>query len=64
MTGSEPEVRQVARHKHTRPLLEQFRRWLDSQMFLPKSPLGQPATYTHNQWGSLCRYVKKGGIFD
>lgn len=58
----EPMVRQAARSEHARPLLDQFRSWLDSQTFLPKSPLGQAATYTLNQWDALCRYLDDGEL--
>ena len=55
-------MRQAARREHARPLLDQFRSWLDSQTFLPKSPLGQAATYTLNQWDALCRYLDDGEL--
>jgi transposase len=62
MADSEPQVRVAARREHARPLLDQFRSWLGSQTFLPKSPLGQAATYTHNQWDALCRYLDDGEL--
>ena len=62
VADSEPKVRVAARCEHARPLLDQFRSWLDRQTFLPKSPLGQAATYTLNQWDALCRYVDDGEL--
>ena len=62
VADSEPQVRQAARREHARPLLDQFRSWLDGQTFLPKSPLGQAATYTLNQWDALCRYLDDGQL--
>ena len=62
VADSEPQVRVAARREHARPLLDQFRSWLDSQTFLPKSQLGQAATYTLNQWDALCRYVEDGEL--
>jgi hypothetical protein len=42
--------------------LDAYRSWLDSQTFLPKSLLGQAATYTLNQWDALIRYVEDGEL--
>ncbi len=55
-------MRQTARHEHGVPLLDQFRSWLDSHSFLPKTPLGQAATYTLNQWDAPCRYLDDGEL--
>jgi ATP-dependent exoDNAse (exonuclease V) alpha subunit len=43
-------------------LLAEFRTWLDGQQFLPKSPTGEAARYTRNQWEALNRYVEDGRL--
>ena len=53
-----------ARQKYSRPILEQFKSWLDNEMMtgriLPKSEIKKAFTYTLNQWESLCRYTEEG----
>ena len=53
-----------ARQKVSRPILEQFKSWLDKEMMsgriLPKSEIKKAFTYTLNQWESLCRYTEEG----
>jgi transposase len=53
-----------ARQKYSRPILEQFKTWLDNEMMtgriLPKSEIKKAFTYTLNQWESLCRYTEEG----
>lgn len=56
------EVRQAQRVEHGLPLLTDLGRWLDEQSFLPKSLIGQAATYTRNQWAALNRYVEDGDL--
>jgi len=36
--------------------------WLDEQELLPKSLIGQAATYTRNQWDALERYLEDGDL--
>lgn len=55
-------TRQSLRVEHAQPLLETLRAWLDEQVFLPKSLIGQAATYTLNQWQALNRYVEDGDL--
>ena len=43
-------------------MLAEFRTWLDGQQFLPKSPTGEAARYTRNQWEALNRYVEDGRL--
>jgi transposase len=53
-----------ARQKLSRPILEEFRAWLDEEQkggrILPKSPIRTALTYTLNQWAALCRYTEAG----
>jgi transposase len=53
-----------ARQKYSRPILEQFKAWLDKEMMtgriLPKSEIKKAFTYTLNQWNALCRYTEEG----
>lgn len=57
-----PTERQALRAEHAAPLLNAFKRWLDEQEFLPKSRIGQAATYARNQWDALNRYLEDGDL--
>ena len=52
------------RQQHARPILNEFRTWLDEQSLqvLPKSPLAAAIRYTLNQWDALCRYTDDGQL--
>ncbi len=52
------------RQEHAKPLLEEFKLWLDenSKKAPPQSPLGQAFTYALNQWDKLIRYVDDGRL--
>lgn len=54
--------RQALRAEHSAPVLSDFKQWLNNQEFLPKSVIGQAATYTRNQWEALNRYVEDGDL--
>ena len=57
------EERRAARQEHALPILQAFRKWIDEQQpLLPKSPIGQAATYTLNQWDALLRYCDDGEL--
>jgi transposase len=56
------EVRQAKRAEHAVPLLAELGQWLEGETFLPKSLIGQAATYTRNQWTALNRYVEDGDL--
>jgi transposase len=60
----EADVRRAARQEHALPRLAEFRAWLDSDCAdcLPKSPIGQAATYALNQWAALVRYCEDGEL--
>ena len=53
-----------ARQKHSQPLLEEFKGWLEKETMsgriLPKSDIKKAFTYTLNQWNALNRYVQEG----
>lgn len=53
---------QSLREKHSRPLLDELKSWLDGEEFLPKSLSGKAATYTRNQWSGLNRYIESGEL--
>ncbi|MHB9841716.1 IS66 family transposase [Paraburkholderia terrae] len=50
------------RQKHSVPVLEAFRAWLDelAPKVTPQSLLGKAIAYTRNQWEYLSRYVTDG----
>jgi hypothetical protein len=60
--GQSAKVRQAQRVEHALPLLADLNRWFNQQSFLPKSLIGQAATYTRNQWAALNRYVEDGDL--
>jgi transposase len=51
-----------ARQTQSRPLVEQFKAWLDSSAnsVLPESALGKAVQYCLNQWHKLERYLESG----
>ncbi len=56
------EARQQLRQQESLPLLNDFKRWLDSMHVLPKGALGQAITYAKNQWPKLLTYLEDGRI--
>ena len=60
--GKAHQERRELRQKYSVPLLGELRAWLDGQLFLPKSPTGEAARYTRNQWAALNRYVEDGRL--
>jgi transposase len=58
------DARRDFRQQHALPIWSNFRTWLDEQSprLLPKSPIGQAATYTNNQWNALVRYCEDGEL--
>ncbi len=57
-----PEARRAFRAEHAAPLLAELQTWLDAQQLLPKSLIGQAASYTRNQWEALNRYLEDGDL--
>jgi transposase len=58
----EDERRRQLRQELALPILEQFRRWLETERaeVLPKSPMGEAIGYTLNNWSALIRYTEAG----
>jgi transposase len=52
------------RQQHSRPLLDDFRAWLESESpkVLPKSDARGAMDYTLNNWTALCRYTESGWL--
>ena len=52
------------RQQHARPILAEFRTWLDEQspQVLPKSPIALEIRYALNQWDALCRDTDHGQL--
>ncbi|WP_458031924.1 IS66 family transposase, partial [Providencia stuartii] len=54
--------RHQLRQEEAKPILDEFKQWLDSQNVLPKGLLGKAITYTQNQWPKLLTYLEDGDI--
>lgn len=56
--------RRSYREEHATPILDTIHAWLQEHRpgFLPKSPLGDAARYTTNQWDALRRYAHNGDL--
>jgi transposase len=57
-----PEQRRYCRRRHSKPLLKQFKRWLNRhhKTVLPKTPIGKAIQYTLNHWRALNNYLRHG----
>lgn len=62
--GDNSEQRGARRDAHTRPLLEDLRRWVEEtrEVTAPKTPLGQALGYLHRQWKRLVLFLEDGNI--
>jgi len=62
--GDTSEQRLSRRSEHTRPVLDELRRWLDEKRGStpPKSPLGRALGYLHRQWQRLLLFLDDGNI--
>jgi len=62
--GKTGEQRQEARLRRSKPILEQFWRWLmeKQKQVLPKSSLGTAIQYCLNQWSKLQVYLEDGRL--
>jgi transposase len=58
------EERYEKRLEKTKPLLEEFKNWLDveSKRTLPKSKLGQAISYNLKQWDKMIRFLEDGRV--
>jgi len=59
-----PEQRWALRQAHARPLMAQFKDWLESHhpSVLPKSTLGKAFHYALVRWDGFCAYLDDGRI--
>jgi transposase len=64
LENSTHEERKVARENRSKPIVEQFKVWLDrqSQIALPKSKIGQAIGYCQNQWAKLIQFLEDGRL--
>lgn len=64
MKDASPEERYTARLECSRPILEEFLVWLQTQKSraLPKSALGQAIKYCQNQWVALAAFLLDGRL--
>jgi hypothetical protein len=59
-----PEERLKVRNEKSRPIVEEFRTWLEDILsgVLPKSLFGTAVNYGLNQWKNLIRFLEDGRI--
>ena len=59
-----PEEQLQIRNLKSRPIIEEFRKWLDDILpgILPKSLFGLAVNYGRNQWTKLVRFLEDGRI--
>jgi len=59
-----PEERYKIRQEESKPLLEEFKSWLEksSVQVPPKTLIGKAVNYSLNQWGKLSRYIESGEL--
>lgn len=64
LAGDTADERRARRQAHTRPILDDLRRWLDDQRATvpPKTPLGRALGYLHRQWNRLLLFLDDGNI--
>jgi len=58
------EDRRSSRLRRSKPVVDEFKRWLDSasSKVLPKSALGEAVTYCRNQWPRLVVFLDDGRL--
>ncbi len=61
-SDSSPEKRQRIRRVKAVPILKRFKKWLEANRGLPKSPWGKAVYYSLARWEKLCRYTEDGRI--
>jgi hypothetical protein len=64
LNESKPEERWKVRQEKSRPLVDEFRQWLDelAPAVAPKSLLGVAVNYCRQQWPKLVRYLEDGQL--
>lgn len=60
----DPEARLAMRQEKSRPILIQFKEWMDktSPCVLPEGPIGKAIQYVRNQWVALNRFLEDGRL--
>jgi len=60
-----PEERYEGRLKKSKPILDEFYKWLKQQRprITPKSITGKAVNYCLNQWDKLCNYLLDGRLY-
>ncbi len=58
------EEKHAHRQQHARPLLDEFKTWLDksANQVPPKTALGKAVSYTLGRWNKLVRYLDSGDL--
>jgi len=58
------EERLAVRKERSKPLVDDFKEWLESEskLVLPKCALGKALTYCRNQWPKLIRFLDDGRL--
>ncbi len=58
------EEKQRIRQDQAKPLLDQFKTWLDKSALQvpPKSAIGKAIAYSLRQWTKLTRYIENGNL--
>jgi len=56
--------RYVRRQKHSKPILDEIRKWLDDALsqVTPSSATGRALSYLYNEWDHLTRYLNDGRL--
>lgn len=56
--------RRLTRTEKSKPILDEFRKWLDDNMgkVPPQSQLGRALHYAHSEWPHLMRYIEDGRL--
>ncbi|EHF0279549.1 IS66 family transposase [Salmonella enterica] len=60
--GKPPDEVYRRRQSESRPLMEEFERWLAKTEVLPKGYLGKAIGYCQKQWPKLMRYLEDGRL--
>ena len=62
--GQAVTEKQLARQQQTKPLLDEFKTWLDKSVnqVLPKSAIGKAVSYSLRQWPKLVRYINHSNL--
>lgn len=64
LRGQSPDIRRAGRQERTRPILEELRPWLETQLarLSAKSRLAEAIRYTLKLWGGLVLFLEDGHL--